>query len=118
MQIAIKFVDLHDTPGRMVAKKAVRKIVPCTEARSFFYWRLQRRLAEQRIKKQIAESGPSLTGREIDSLLRRWADQSGVFEGWFDSLISSLSANVVSLFLNMLVIEACGSVHFIAAFAQ
>ncbi|KAJ8902947.1 hypothetical protein NDN08_006265 [Rhodosorus marinus] len=80
-QIAIKFVDLHDTPGRMVAKKAVKKIVACTEARSFFYWRLQRRLAEQRIKKQIGDSEPSLTGREIDSLLRRWADQSGVFEG-------------------------------------
>ncbi|CAE7920250.1 ACAC [Symbiodinium sp. KB8] len=42
LQIAHEFADLHDTPGRMVAKKAINGVVPWSRARSFFYWRLRR----------------------------------------------------------------------------
>ncbi|CAM9702436.1 unnamed protein product [Laminaria digitata] len=57
-QVAVQFADLHDTPGRMEARGAVRKVVPWAESRSFFFWRLRRRLAEFDLRKQ---SG-SITG--------------------------------------------------------
>ncbi len=71
--IAVTFCDLHDTPGRMLKKGAIRKIVPWKEARSFFYWRLQRRLAENRVCQMISEADPSLSGEQVSSLLRKWA---------------------------------------------
>ena len=40
------FADLHDTPGRMKAKGVIRRQVQWAESRSFFYWRLRRRLQE------------------------------------------------------------------------
>jgi len=74
-QIALTFADLHDTPGRMLAKNAIRKIVPWKEARSFFFWRLQRRLAEGAIRKSMIRANPSLTNEEMTSLLKKWAAQ-------------------------------------------
>ena len=49
----MQFADLHDTPGRMEARGAVRKVVPWAESRSFFFWRLRRRLAEFDLRKQV-----------------------------------------------------------------
>lgn len=71
--LAVTFCDLHDTPGRMLRKGAIRKIVPWKQARSFFYWRLQRRLAENRVSRMISQADPSLTDEQVSSLLRRWA---------------------------------------------
>lgn len=53
-QIAIHFCDLHDTPGRMQAKGVIRKQVPWSESRSFFYWRLKRLLIEYKVVNDIA----------------------------------------------------------------
>lgn len=53
MKVAVQFADLHDTPGRMEARGAVRKVVPWVESRSFFYWRLRRRLAEFDLRRQV-----------------------------------------------------------------
>jgi acetyl-CoA carboxylase/biotin carboxylase 1 len=44
--VAVHFADLHDTPGRMKAKGVIRRQVQWAESRSFFYWRLRRRLFE------------------------------------------------------------------------
>ncbi len=71
--LAVAFCDLHDTPGRLLAKGAIRKIVPWREARKFFYWRLQRRLSENRVRKMCVEADPSLSDQKITSLLRKWA---------------------------------------------
>jgi len=71
--LAVAFCDLHDTPGRMLAKGAIRKIVPWKEARKFFYWRLQRRLSENRVRNMISEADPSLSEDEVSSYLRKWA---------------------------------------------
>lgn len=54
----MQFADLHDTPGRMQARGAIRKIVPWASSRSFFYWRLKRRLAEFELRKQARRPGP------------------------------------------------------------
>lgn len=52
-KVAVQFADLHDTPGRMEARGAVRKVVSWSESRSFFFWRLRRRLAEFDLRKQV-----------------------------------------------------------------
>ncbi|RKP07619.1 ClpP/crotonase-like domain-containing protein [Thamnocephalis sphaerospora] len=48
-QVALQFADLHDTPGRMHAKGAIRKVLCWRDARRFFHARLRRRLAEERV---------------------------------------------------------------------
>jgi len=46
-QIALKFADLHDTPGRMHAKGCITDTVAWRGSRKFFYWRLKRRIMEE-----------------------------------------------------------------------
>lgn len=52
-QAAVLFSDLHDRPERMVAKKAIKKIIPWRNARSYFYPRILRRVHECQIIKEI-----------------------------------------------------------------
>jgi acetyl-CoA carboxylase/biotin carboxylase 1 len=55
-QIAETFADLHDTPGRMLAKGVIREVVEWKTSRSHFYWRLRRRLAEEGAISKIIEA--------------------------------------------------------------
>ncbi len=52
--IALRFCELHDTPGRMLEKKVVSGIVPWKDSRLFFGHRLRRRLLECRLFKRFA----------------------------------------------------------------
>jgi acetyl-CoA carboxylase/biotin carboxylase 1 len=72
-QIAMAFADLHDTPGRMQLKGAIRRIVPWRTSRTFFYWRLRRRLAEEELYSRVLLADPELTPADVDALLRKWA---------------------------------------------
>jgi len=45
--------DLHDRPERMLAKGVIRSIVPWAKARSFFYWRIRRRVREEELVKAL-----------------------------------------------------------------
>lgn len=56
-QVAVHFADLHDTPGRMKAKGVIRQLVRWSESRSYFYWRLRRRLQEFDLHRQANASG-------------------------------------------------------------
>ena len=49
-QLATHFAALHDTPGVMLHKRAIREIVPWAQARGFFASRLRMRVAEERVK--------------------------------------------------------------------
>ncbi|KAL7749387.1 acetyl-coenzyme-A carboxylase [Sorochytrium milnesiophthora] len=78
-QVALHFADLHDTPGRMLAKRTISKILSWQTARSYFYWRLRRRLAEETLRKRIAHARSySTTTTTADdrsqatALLQRW----------------------------------------------
>merc|ERR1719401_2100323 len=53
-QVAVEFADLHDRAGRMVAKGVIRDSVEWPKARSYFYWRLRRRLAEDKLLDRVA----------------------------------------------------------------
>nr|XP_055054624.1 acetyl-CoA carboxylase isoform X7 [Misgurnus anguillicaudatus] len=71
-QVAVQFVDLHDTPGRMQEKGVIMDIVNWKNARSFFYWRLRRLLLEELVKGEIMQANKELSNGHIRSMLRRW----------------------------------------------
>ena len=52
-QIAVQFCELHDTPGRMKAVGVIEKEVDWADSRSFFYWRLRRKLAEFDLRRKL-----------------------------------------------------------------
>jgi acetyl-CoA carboxylase/biotin carboxylase 1 len=89
-QLATQFADLHDTPGRMAAVGAIRKAVPWEGARSFFYWRLRRRLAEFDLRRQIAMaqqdvSLPTEASRVIQTWFEATTTEAGAAPGdWED----------------------------------
>jgi len=54
-QVAIKFADLHDTPGRMVAVKAISNAISARLTRTFFYWRLRLRMELLTLERSTGE---------------------------------------------------------------
>ena len=66
-QMSQSFADLHDRPGRMLAKGVVRKVVPWAESRRFFYWRLRRRRAMFALRSRLIEAVPSLNQEAVRS---------------------------------------------------
>jgi acetyl-CoA carboxylase/biotin carboxylase 1 len=109
-QVAVHFADLHDTPGRMKAKGVIRRKVQWADSRKFFYWRLQRRLLEFDIAKQLLVKGGGGADKVSDhrkttvAELQAWfLAQGGSAElweedkemmGWFDAHKSELQAYV------------------------
>ncbi|XP_010875045.2 acetyl-CoA carboxylase isoform X2 [Esox lucius] len=71
-QVAVQFVELHDTPGRMQEKGAITDILDWKNVRSFFYWRLRRLLLESVVKAEVLQANPELSDGHIQSMLRRW----------------------------------------------
>lgn len=71
-QVAVQFVDLHDTPGRMQEKGTITDILDWKNVRTFFYWRLRRLLLEQVVKCEILQANKDLSHGHMHSMLRRW----------------------------------------------
>jgi acetyl-CoA carboxylase/biotin carboxylase 1 len=77
-QIAVKFCELHDTPGRMKAVGVIHREVEWSVSRSVFYWRLRRKLAEFDLRKQIIEAAQvgrgvvAPTPFEASNLIKQW----------------------------------------------
>ncbi len=61
LQIAHSFADLHDTPGRMLAKGCISRVIPWRHARRELYYRLRRRLVETSFSKRVVGSVPNLS---------------------------------------------------------
>jgi acetyl-CoA carboxylase/biotin carboxylase 1 len=59
--LATHFAALHDTPGVMLHKRAIREIVPWKDAREFFASRLRMRVAEERVKEMVLRAAPVTT---------------------------------------------------------
>jgi len=64
--VASKFADLHDTPGGMQKKGAIRAVVPWAESREFFYWRLRRLRAVRTLAAPLREFAPDLESSPND----------------------------------------------------
>ncbi|KAM8960679.1 LOW QUALITY PROTEIN: acetyl-CoA carboxylase 2 [Pelodytes ibericus] len=71
-QVAVKFADLHDTPGRMQEKGVITDVLEWKGARTFLYWRLRRLLLEEVVKSEILHANSELSDIHIQSMLRRW----------------------------------------------
>ncbi|XP_041792792.1 acetyl-CoA carboxylase isoform X1 [Chelmon rostratus] len=71
-QVAVQFVELHDTPGRMQEKGVITDILDWKNVRTFFYWRLRRLLLEQVVKYEILQANKDLSDGHMQSMLRRW----------------------------------------------
>ncbi|VEN41740.1 unnamed protein product [Callosobruchus maculatus] len=82
-QVSVHFADLHDTPERMLEKGAIHEIVPWRKARTTIYWRLRRRLLEDRVIKALMEAQPELGLGQGEAMLRRWfIEDKGAAEGY------------------------------------
>jgi len=80
-QIAVQFCELHDTPGRMKAVGVIERDVAWEDSRSFFFWRLRRKLAEYDLRKKMMNAGN--VGRGVSSMSA--IDASSKIEEWFVS---------------------------------
>jgi acetyl-CoA carboxylase/biotin carboxylase 1 len=68
-QLATHFAALHDTPGVMLHKRAIKEIVPWDKSREFFASRLRMRVAEERVKTLIRALCPEATDEQMASHL-------------------------------------------------
>ena len=76
-QIAVQLADLHDTPGRMLSKGVINKVLEWKTSRKFLYWRLKRLLAEDElISELISSSYNSIDFQKAKLLLKNWFDES------------------------------------------
>jgi acetyl-CoA carboxylase/biotin carboxylase 1 len=77
-QVSVQFCDLHDTPGRMKSVGVIEHQVEWENARTFFFWRLRRKLAEFDLRKKMQESAEvgrglkAMTPTEASSMMRDW----------------------------------------------
>ncbi|KAJ2334528.1 acetyl-coenzyme-A carboxylase, partial [Coemansia sp. RSA 2671] len=76
-QIAVQFADLHDRAGRMAAKGVIRKELQWAQSRSYFYYRLKRRLAEEHVRGLMRGVAPAVDRREQTEIIRGWFQSSG-----------------------------------------
>ena len=70
LQVAHEFADLHDRSGRMKAKGVVRDILEWKTSRSYFYWRVKRRLAENGVRKMFKEADASMSYDDTTKLMQ------------------------------------------------
>jgi acetyl-CoA carboxylase/biotin carboxylase 1 len=61
----------------MLAKGVVRAALKWEGARRFFYWRLRRRLAEDRLLDQLDEAEPSKTRKQHREQIKAWSGVEG-----------------------------------------
>merc|ERR1719272_123890 len=98
VQVSYEFADLHDRPGRMVAKGVIRECVPWAKARGYFYWRVRRRLAQDALVKQLKESDASLAHAAGVAMLQGWCDvdweDDQAVLGWFESGSAKIEAGI------------------------
>ena len=64
-QIAHAFADLHDTPGRMLAKGCISRVVPWKSARRELFYRLRRRLYEAAFGRRLSQMVTGVTAVQV-----------------------------------------------------
>lgn len=94
-QIAVQFAELHDRPGRMQAKGCVNGVIPWTNSRRFFYWRVRRRLCDVKVAREGGDLEalvpPSCT---TDREVVEWFEGSDVAELLADIKAKKTARNV------------------------
>ena len=70
-QAAVELADLHDRPERMLAKNVVEGVIPWKSSRSFFYWRILRKLKQLQLVK-ILQKEVQHTFEDASTLINTW----------------------------------------------
>ncbi|KAI8319859.1 acetyl-CoA carboxylase [Martensiomyces pterosporus] len=83
-QIAVQFADLHDRAGRMAAKGVIRKELQWRNARSYFYYRLKRRLSEEYLRREMAKVEPEMARDEQTQIFAQWFAQTSTEADYSD----------------------------------
>ncbi|XP_018332454.1 acetyl-CoA carboxylase isoform X2 [Agrilus planipennis] len=82
-QVSVHFADLHDTPERMHEKGVINEVVPWRNSRKILYWRLRRRLLQNRVISSMTEIQPTIAVGQAESMLRRWfVEDKGPIESY------------------------------------
>ena len=118
-QVACEFADLHDTAGRMAAKGVISSVQPWATARTFFYWRVQRRLLTAHLTQRLVAAQVVRQASDGPAALQRWlvaelgGDAAAAAALWADSaaLVPWLTAHVDAL-------DQWISAQRVAAFAE
>lgn len=93
-QLAVHFAALHDTPGVMLHKRAIKAVVEWETSREFFSLRLRRRVCEERIKKYLRESAKrEIVPEEMRSYL---SELEHVIDGIVDAKSGSVEPEKVT----------------------
>jgi hypothetical protein len=74
----------------MHEKGVIHDIVPWKKSRTYFYWRLRRRLLEKETVLKIIQVQQQLTHPQAEAMLRRWfVEDKGATDGylWEDNRI-------------------------------
>ena len=71
-QAATELADLHDRPERMLSKRVIKHIVDWKSSRTFFYYKLSRRIKEVELVKRIITIDNSITNKEAIEILIDW----------------------------------------------
>jgi len=77
-QISYEFADLHDRPGRMLAKGVIRDVVPWERSREYFYYRVKRRLAQDALINKLKEGDADMSHADALATVRGWLAEKGV----------------------------------------
>mmetsp|Transcript_23591 Transcript_23591/g.76855 ORF Transcript_23591/g.76855 Transcript_23591/m.76855 type:complete len:2137 (+) Transcript_23591:142-6552(+) len=101
LQIAHEFADLHDRAGRMKAKGVIRDALSWKKSREYFYWRVQRRLAEMKLRKAMMHANPHMTFSEVTAKMQSmvtcdWDDDRAVLQ-WFTAEQDSINKTVAHM---------------------
>uniref|UniRef100_A0A6B2G5U6 Acetyl-CoA carboxylase (Trinotate prediction) n=1 Tax=Myxobolus squamalis TaxID=59785 RepID=A0A6B2G5U6_MYXSQ len=73
--VAENFAQLHDTPNRMLLKGVIREIVTWRDSRKFFYWRLKRRLYQQKVSFDLKTANPLINHESISNIIQSWFEE-------------------------------------------
>ena len=83
LQISHEFADLHDRSGRMMAKGVITDVLSWKRSREYFYHRVQRKLAENAMRKSLMDADAKLswdaaTAKMKDMVDGDWEDDKAV----------------------------------------
>jgi len=100
-QISHEFADLHDRPGRMLAKGVIRDVVPWKRAREYFALRVRRRLAQDALIKELKAADDTLSHGACLNLLQTWCgasweDDQAVLDA-FESKAADIAAGIAGV---------------------
>lgn len=101
LQIAHEFADLHDRAGRMKAKGVITDVLSWKRSREYFYHRVQRKIAENELRKKVMKADSRLTWEKATTTMKDmvtcdWNDDRGVVE-WISNSDAQMGSKIKSM---------------------